>query len=260
MMIAILGLLLLVSLLSSLLPLSDANTTNLAIRSQGPSWEHPLGTDQLGRSLLARIIQGAKYTIGMSVFIILCAMLIGIPLGLFSALKGNLFDRTLMWLSEMMLILPSFILALIIVALTNGALLALIIPLVSFYSASLFRVARATATRMRNQGFVIVAQWMGHTPLHLIRTHIWPNSRRELLAVSCSDLGAVMLVISGLSFVGIGLDPATAEWGAMLHDAQRVLLSHPWELSVPAFFIMMVCFFSFQLSHQFSEETTQKDV
>jgi peptide/nickel transport system permease protein len=240
------------SVLNMWLPLPDAHVTELSIRSQGPSFEHPLGTDQLGRSILARVVEGAKYSIGISFIIVLSSMAIGIPLGMYCGLYIGAVDRFLMVLSDMMLTLPSFILALIIGALTDGGVWALLIPLISFYSASLFRVARATATRIREHGYIVAAFWMGQPFWHMFRTHLWPNGRRELLAVSCSDFGAVLLVISGLSYVGVGLDPSTAEWGAMLRDAQRVILSHPWEMAVPATVIMLICFCAFQISKELS--------
>ena len=245
----------LTSVLNMWLPLPDAQVTELSIRSQWPSFTHPLGTDQLGRSILSRVIEGAKYSIGISFVIVGISMAIGIPLGMYCGLHLGSLDRLLMLVSDMMLTLPSFILALIIGALTDSGSWALAIPLVSFYSASLFRVARATTTRIREHGYIIASFWMGHRYWHMFRAHLWPNGRRELMAVSCSDFGAILLVISGLSYVGVGLDPSTAEWGALLHDAQRVILSHPWEMAVPATMIMLVCFCAFQMSHSIQKDS-----
>jgi nickel transport system permease protein len=244
----------LMSLLSPWLPLPQAHESELAQRAQTPSREHILGTDHLGRSILARAIKGAKTSLGYALLIVLISMGIGVPIGMYCGLHGGRFDQCLLVLSNIMLTLPSFVLALVMSSLSDQNIWALVVPLIGYMTASIARIARATVTRIRDHAYVVASLWMGHSFWHMFRKHLWPNGRSELLAVGCADFGTVMLTISGLSFVGVGLDSETAEWGTMLHEAQRVLVSHPWEMAVPAMCIISACFCAFQLSDLIKEK------
>jgi ABC-type dipeptide/oligopeptide/nickel transport system permease subunit len=222
--------------------------SRLEQRLQGPSWEHWLGVDQLGRDLGMRLLQGAKYTIGSAMVVVVCTMCVGIPLGMWSAFQQGRVDRLLMSLSNTLLIMPSFILALILSSLTPYPQLALFLPLFTFYTMSFYRMVRALTMRMCGVGHVVYAHLSGHSKRWIMVAHIWPFLRREIFVIGCAEMGTIMLVISALSYLGIGWDAETAEWGTMLQEAQRVIATHPWEMVVPAGAIMGVCYTCFWVS------------
>lgn len=185
----------------------------------GPmSRELPLGSDYLGRDMLSRIIMGARYTVGISLAAVTIACTSGIVLGMTAAVTGGWTDTILSRLLDAMNSIPSKLFGLVVVAAVGSSIPVLIITLSVIYVPGAFRFARALAININTMDFVVVARIRGESILYIIGSEILPNILGPVLA----DLGLrfvfIVLLLSGLSFLGLGVQPPFADWGALVRE------------------------------------------
>lgn len=233
------------ALLAPVLDLADPIKTNprdktLPLFSDG----HILGTDQVGRDMLSRLIWGARTTLMLGVTAAAFSTLVGLALGLTAGYFGRWVDSIIMRSIDVLLSFPSILLAIIIVAtlgpsLTN-ALIAIAILGVPFY----VRLVRAEVLRMRNMEFVLAAQTAGATNRRIVLRHIMPNVIAPIIVTSSIHVGFLILEAGGLSFLGLGAQPPSPEWGAMVASGRNQLLLAPHVVLVPstAIFIVVLAF------------------
>lgn len=184
----------------------------------GMSREFWMGTDYLGRDILSRILMGARYTVGIALGAVTLAVAIGVVLGMIAAVLGGWFDTLLSRLLDAFNGIPSLLFGLVVVAAVGSSIPVLILTLTAIYMPGSYRFARALAVNINTMDFVTVARARGEGTAYLIAREIFPNILGPVLA----DLGLrfvfIVLVLSGLSFLGLGVQPPNADWGALVRE------------------------------------------
>lgn len=199
-----------------------------------------LGTDYMGRDLFSRLLSGTPVTLGMSFLATLVSHLLGVSAGLTAAMRGGAVDMVLSRIVDVMLSLPNIIVALMVVAALGSSVSVLILTTGFVYSASVFRIARALANDVRSLDFVRAAQARGEGTLWLSSGEILPNILKPLAADFALRLGFVLLFISSLSFLGLGVQPPLADWGALVRENMSGLSSGKLAPVYPALAIASV--------------------
>jgi len=227
-------------------PEEGAGKPNAQALTQAPSSEHIMGTDQLGRDVLSRIIMGARPTLLVPFIVVALAILVGAPLGAIAGFRGGWIDTVIMRITDLFLSFPSLLLAIAITAalgrgLTNAAL-ALVISWWPWYT----RLVRGIAVSIRQSDFIEAAYAVGLTRMQIIRKHILPNSITPIVVQATIDLGIVIIAMGGLAFLGLGTQPPKPDWGLMIAEGRSVLLSAWWVATFPGLAIFIVVF-SFNL-------------
>ena len=209
-------------------------------RLQTPSLANPLGTDDFGRDILSRIIYGARISLRIGLVSISIAFTLGTLLGLVSGYHGGLVDASVMRLMDMVLAFPSILLALAVVAMIGpgieNVMVAVSIVMVPQYA----RLVRATVLTIREKAYIEAARALGAGDLHVIWHNVLPNCSAPLVVQSTLSLGTAILDAAGLSFLGLGAQPPTPEWGSMLSGGRELLLKAPWVMAFPGLAIFIV--------------------
>lgn len=202
-------------------------------RLERPSLDHPLGTDGLGRDLLSRLLHGARLTLGTALLASALVTALGLMVGTLAGWAGGGVDTALMRIVDMVLAIPGLVLALAVVGLFPPSLGAVMLGLVTVWWARYARVVRGLVLSLRGSPFVEAARAAGAGPVHLLVRHVLPAVVSPVVVLATLDIGQLVLVISGLSFLGLGALPPTPEWGAMLNDGRLYFLSDPHVVLVP---------------------------
>ena len=227
-------------LLDDLLGL-DGQTTNLFQRNQPPSLEHPLGTDEIGRDLLARLLQGGRVSLAVAVVAALASAVIGTMIGVIAGYYGGRFDALLMRFTDGVISLPLLPLLIVLAAIDLSKLglppsvtqsedvslyrIILIISLVGWTTVA--RLVRAETLTLKQREFVRAAVAQGATGGRIMRVHILPNAVSPIIVATTLSVGNIILFESVLSFLGLGIQPPVASWGNMLTNAQELIWSAP---------------------------------
>lgn len=180
--------------------------------------DHLLGTDNLGRDMLSRMIYGARNTVGLAVLTTAITFSIGASLGMIAALKGGWIDQLISRVVDVLMAVPPLILALILLAIVGSSIPNMIGVIAVIYVAPIFRLSRAAAMDVVEMDFIQAAKLRGEGPIWLIRREILPNISSTLLAEFGLRFCYVFLFIAALSFLGLGIQPPTADWGSMVKE------------------------------------------
>jgi peptide/nickel transport system permease protein len=210
------------------------------------SVEHWLGTDKEGRDILSRILFGARSTLGGAALVVLISSLIGIPLGLISAFYGGWLDSLITRLWDLVLAFPPLLLAFVIVAAFGRGSFTAIVALGIVYTPMISRVARSAALAERQKPYIEATRSIGSRNLRILRLHILPNCLTSLIVQSTLDIGYAILDLAALSFLGLSVQPPTADWGAMLAHGQSYLFIAP-NAALASGFCIMLAVVSFSL-------------
>lgn len=205
-----------------------------------PTAEHPLGTDHLGRDLLSRLLYGARATLLSAVAVLGLTLLIGVAVGLVAGSCAGWMDALLMRLADLLLAFPSLLLAVAVVGTLGPGLPQLVLALVAVGWAGFARTVRGLVLVCREQDYVLAARALGASRFHLLRRAILPNVIGPVVVLASLELGNIILSIAGLSFLGLGVQPPTSEWGAMLRAAQPHLQTDPQQVIWPSVAIVLV--------------------
>jgi peptide/nickel transport system permease protein len=193
-----------------------------------PSSAFLLGTDQLGRDMLSRIIFGARISLTVGVAAMLVTLVIGVTIGLLSGFFGGAIDFVLMRFTDVMLTLPALLLAMAFVSVLRPSLLSIlmVIGLVSWTGVA--RVVRAETLSMAQRDFVLAARTLGAPPAWLIVRHVFPNVMPIIVVMAVLGTSGTLLLDAGLSFLGLGVPPPTPSWGRMIEEATIYFRTAPW--------------------------------
>lgn len=240
---AIIGLLLLVVLvlLALLGPLlvGSPSAQDLAARLAPPSAAHLLGTDQLGRDVLTRVLSGARISLGIGVSVMLASLLVGSAAGLVAGLLGGWWDEVIMRVTDIFLAFPGLILAMAISAALGPSLTNVMIAVALVSWPTYARLIRAQVLALREREFVEAARALGSSQGRVAFRHLLPNSLAPLLVQGSFDVGNAILTAAGLGFIGFGAQPPTPEWGAMVSETRNYIAQAPWASSAPALAILV---------------------
>ncbi|MFN8496731.1 MAG: ABC transporter permease [Anaerolineae bacterium] len=218
-------------------PLQDQN---LKARLQPPSLQYPFGTDDLGRDVFKRVIHGARISIPAGIVVVLAAAAIGVTYGAMAGYAGGLTDNILMRLTDLMLAFPLIVLALAIAAVLGPSLRNAAIAAIIVTWAEYARITRGQILSIKNQEYVGAANAIGVPGPRVMWRHILPNAQAPLLVKVTTDIGAVILLIAGLSFLGLGDPPPSPEWGAMIALARPKFSAAWWTGTFPGLAILTV--------------------
>lgn len=228
-------------LLAPVLPIDDPNLQNLKVRLQGPSAEHWFGTDELGRDLFSRIIFGARVSVPSGLLVVAISGILGSAIGAISGFFGGIVDSLVMRLADAVLAFPSIILAMTITAVRGGpglsnALLAVAFVLWPEYA----RLMRAQVLQIKEYDYVSAAAALGAPRWRIILRHVLPATDSPIIVKATFDIGAAIVLTAGLSFIGLGAVPPTAEWGAIIKQGADKDLKYWWYAAAPGFSIVSI--------------------
>jgi peptide/nickel transport system permease protein len=230
-----------VGLVAPILPIADPNAQNLVERLKSPSAAHILGTDDLGRDIFSRIIWGARVSVPAGIAVILVTGVVGCALGALAGYLGGTVDAVVMRAADTILSFPSIILAMSITAVRGGpglgnALIAVGFVLWPEYA----RLMRSQVIAIRENEFVTAARSVGAGRNRILFRHILPSTDAPIIVKATLDVGSAIVLTAGLSFIGLGAVPPTAEWGAMIKQGADKGLQYWWYALVPGVAIMSV--------------------
>ncbi|HKY25658.1 MAG TPA: ABC transporter permease [Gaiella sp.] len=224
----------------------DPNATDFDAILEKPSWEHLLGTDELGRDVLSRIIFGARASILAGVFATLLAIVIAVPIGLVAGFYRGWIDPVISRLTDVLLAFPFLILAVGLAAILGPSLTNATLALGLAAAPGLIRVARAEALSLREEDYVRAAVANGAGDVRILGRHVVPNMTGTLIVQATVTIPAAIIGEAALSFLGLGVQPPTPSWGVMLADAQSYLSDAPRLALYPGLAILL-CSLSFNL-------------
>ena len=241
---AIVAGIILVAALAPLLPLQDPTQLDLQNRLIPPSNEYLLGTDHLGRDELSRLIYGARTTLLMSSVSLLIIMGIASIVGALSGYYGGWLDTGLMMVVDLLLAFPSLILGVAVAGILGPSLINVMIAVSVVWWASHARVIRGMVLSARRRDYVEAARSIGASDGRIVVVHIARNIMGPFVVLATLDMGWIILGIAGLSFLGLGAQPPTPEWGAMLNDSRSYMQTSPSLLLAPgaAIFLLVLGF------------------
>ncbi len=236
--LAVIGLLAVFAIFAPLVAPADPIAQNLATRLLPPTRQHWLGTDDLGRDLLSRIIYGGRVSLTVGIVSVGLAIAVGTALGLISGFYRGISESVIMRVMDIMLAFPATLLAIFIVGVRgpglNNAMLAIGVINVPIFA----RIVRGSVLRVRQEDFVEAARAVGASQSRILNRHILPNTLAPLIVQTTLNIGAAILEAAGLSFLGLGAQAPTPEWGAMLTNTREFLRDAPWAATFPGLAIL----------------------
>ena len=254
--IAMLGLVLLIFVLAIaifadiIVPYEEAITQDPANRLQGPSGEHWFGTDELGRDVFARVVHGSRYSlwIGVSTSInTFFSLIIGGLLGAVAGYYGKTIDNVIMRLTDVVMTVPPILLSLAVVAALGANLTNLLIAITVSCIPNMVRMVRSTVLTVIDNDYIEAAKSYGSSDMRVILRYVIPNALGPIIVTTTMNVAAMILSASGLSFLGMGVQPPSPEWGALLSDARQYMFNAPYLLYFPGLFIVIAAL-SFNLA------------
>lgn len=208
------------------------------------SWQHPFGTDHLGRDMLTRILLGFQLTVGYGFVALLLAVAIGVPIGVIAGFKGGLVDRLLMRVADAFLAFPDTVVAIVLSGLLGAGIENLLFAIILVKWVNYARLARSTVVTERQKDYITMAKINGLSEWRIMRKHLFPHLIGHILVLASLDLGKIILLISSLSYIGLGAQPPAPEWGAMLNEARPYFQTVPALMIYPGLAIVTVVLFS----------------
>ena len=218
----------------------DPYVQSLKDRLADPGARHLLGTDELGRDTLSRIIYGARISLVIGLVPTFISILIGTVLGLLSGYFGGIIDFLIMRMADIMLAFPSLLLAMVVMYTMGGGLVNIFIALSLVNWASSARVVRSQTLSLREKEYVEAARSMGVGSFRILLRHILPNCIPTLIVLFTLSIPSAILSESSLSFLGVGAQPPSASWGLMVVSAKKFLFTKPWLVIAPSGAIMLI--------------------
>lgn len=235
----IVGLVVLVGLLAPVLAPYDPNLMDIPARLQGPSSAHPFGTDEMGRDILSRVMYGARISIAVGVIIVAVSAAIGVVLGSLSGYFGGKINQAVMAVTDMILAFPSMVLALALTAAMGPGLLNTMLAVIIVRIPMYTRLMRGQVLVQKEQQYVRAARTFGEKPFWIVARHIVPNCLTPLMVQMTLGIGDAILIASSMSFIGLGAQPPTPEWGAMISTARVYAIDQWWYAAFPGLSILI---------------------
>lgn len=231
--------LLLTGVFAPLIITHEPETIDLKAKLKPPSIEHYFGTDDLGRDIFSRTIMGARLSLVMGLVVVLIAGIFGSLIGVVAGYLGGTIDQIVMRSADAFLAFPSLILAMALAAAMGPGVSSAIIAIAVTTWPQYARLVRSVVLVIRETEYVLGARALGVQPIRIIFRYIIPNSFAPILVRATLDLGVVILLVAGLSFIGFGVQPPTAEWGAMVSTGRNFMVTHWWVATIPGLAILL---------------------
>lgn len=213
---------------------------NLFNRLAAPSLKHPMGTDQLGRDIFSRILYGARISLRIAIIVVTVTLVIGTTVGVVAGYLGGWVDETLMRIVDILLAFPGLLLALVVAGILGPSLTNIMIALAVVGWTQYARVIRGETLSVKEKEYIQSAQLMGVSTPRLLVRHVLPNVVTPVIVLATMDLAYVILGTAGLSFLGLGAQPPTPEWGTMLASGRDYVTTAWWIVNFPGLAIMIL--------------------
>lgn len=228
-----------VAALGPFLPGPDPAAQDLLHVVEPPGAAHLLGTDNLGRDVLARLLHGAPRSLGIAVLCVGVATVLGVSLGLAAACAGGFGDALIMRLADLMLAFPGILLALLLAGFMGGGVVPMLVGIKLTLWPQFARMTRAIAVGVLAEPHVEAARLAGFRPAAILRRHVLPPVLRQVTTLATLGVGSAIMSISALGFLGLGLQPPTPEWGAMISELLPYLSEAPVQMTAPCVAIFL---------------------
>jgi len=229
-----------VALLAPWISPHDPVKVNLAVKLQPPSGDYWLGTDHLGRDNFSRLLHGARISLGLAFLIFIASLGIGLVVGVISGYRGGWLDAWLMRFCEAVMTVPNLVLVLGMVGIFGPGLAQVVLALMLVQWVYYARMFRGMVISLKERQFIAAARISGSSEWKIIRRHVLPNVLPPILVMGTLEMGWAIMDISALSFLGLGIQPPTPEWGAMIHEGKAFIRSHPELMLYPGLMILLV--------------------
>jgi nickel transport system permease protein len=231
--------LLLAALFAPLISPYDPYEIHVDERLAPANFEHLLGTDHLGRDMLSRLIWGTRTSLGTVAVIAVLIMALGFTLGAAAGFAGGIVDSLIMRICEAFMTFPTFILALFLIGIFGTGMTNVVLAIVVTHWAWYSRIVRSMVLNLKNRDYILAARAAGGGSFRIFVRHIAQPVFAQLVILATLDLGHMMLHISGLSFLGLGIQPPTPEWGSMITDARQQIWTNPQLAVIPGLMIFL---------------------
>lgn len=228
------------SLLAPLLAPHDPAVQNLSNRLSVPTAEHWFGTDELGRDIFSRILYGGRVTLGMVIAVVLLVAPLGLAIGCIAGYFGGIVDTILMRVTDIFLAFPRLILALAFVAALKPGVESAVLAIALTAWPPYARMARAETLTVRNSDFIAACRLTGASSWRIIARHIAPLCVPSLIVRITLDMSSIIITAASLGFLGMGAQPPSPEWGAMIATAKRFIFEQWWVVTIPGIAIFLV--------------------
>ena len=238
----IVGIVILIAVLAPLIapyPQDAGSATSVAARLQPPSADHLFGTDQLGRDILSRVIYGARLSPLVAFAVILFSVAVGLPIGLLAGYFGGVVDDVLMRVTDVFLALPPLLLALAFATVLPPSSRSTVIAITIAWWPWYARLVRGEAASVKGRKYIESCKALGLPHWRVLLRHVLPNSTTPLVVQASLDFGGVILMAAALSFLGLGAQPPTPDWGLMVAQGQRYFLTNWWLVTFPGLAILV---------------------
>lgn len=232
-------LLILVAVLAPVLAPASPMAVDPAARLLAPSAHHLFGTDDLGRDILSRVIYGTRYSLVGGIGVVLIGLSVGLVLGLVAGYAGGWIDEALMRVTDVFLAFPSLVLAMAVAAALGPSLLNAVIAIGAVWWPWYARLVRGQTLRIKGQQFIAAAVVSGARGRHIVPNHILRNVLSPVIVQMSMDVGYAILTLAGLSFIGLGAQPPTPEWGSMISVGRDYYLSQWWFITFPGLALLL---------------------
>ena len=225
----------------------DPDRQHLLARLKAPGFEVNggvfwLGSDELGRDVLSRVIYGARISVSVAFLSVIFSGVAGTALGMLAGHHRGWFEQILMRLVDVFLSIPAILLAILLVAILGPGIVNVILVLSLSRWPRYARVAHAQTLSLANREFVVISNAMGATTLHVLRTHIFPNIFNQILVIAALEFGLMVLFEAGLSFLGLGIQPPQSSWGLLINYGVETMEEYPWLLIFPGITLSLTLF------------------
>lgn len=218
----------------------DPFAQNMQQMLESPSFSHPFGTDEFGRDILSRIMYGARISLVVGVVSVIIAVIFGVALGTIAGYFGGILDTIIMRIMDVFLAFPSFLLAMAIVSVLGPGMANVMIAIGIFSIPTFARISRSEVISIKNEEFIEAARAIGARDTLIIFKHLIPNSISPIIVLSTLRIATAIITAAGLSFLGMGAQPPTPEWGAMLNSGREYLRVAPHVSTIPGIAIMFM--------------------
>lgn len=220
----------------------DPNGVKVEDRLQTPGEHNLMGTDGFGRDILSRVIYGARFSLTLAVVVVAVNFVLGLLIGSVAGYFGGFIDEFIMRIVDVLMAFPNIILALCIVGVLGPTIQNLIIALVILGWVGYARIARGLVLSVKEQVFISAARALGAGSGYIILRHVIPNVIPPLIVLATLHVGHTILSVAALSFLGLGVQPPTPEWGAMLNEGKQFVFTHPHVMVFPGLAITVTVF------------------
>lgn len=237
---AILAVIVISVIAAPLIAPNDIYQANLLNRFAAPSAQFPFGTDELGRCIFSRILFGGRASLLYALITTSISAVIGTAIGMFAGYKGGRIDGLIMRVCDIMYSFPQLVITLVIVAILGRGIYNILVAMLVTQWLYYARMSRGMTMNIRNQDFVAASRSSGSSTFKVIFKHILPNIIPQMIAIVTIDFGHTILTISGLSFLGLGVQPPSPEWGALINDARAFIFTDIAMILWPGIMILLV--------------------